>query len=222
MGRAIGFVVRYIAAPLVLLFGGFLAIHYVWRLHNEIPAYVADVPEWRDHAALGHRLGPAAAPVTAVVYSDYECPRSEELWTSLDRLRELYPAELSVVYRHLPLDHIHPSSRAAARAAVCGARTGQFEPVHRQLFAHWNLLDGMVWPELAARAGVADTAAFSACMNDERTARQVERDVRAADRLRARGAPLLLLNGVRFDGAPEYENLRDVVDEMARLERKRR
>jgi len=222
MRKAIGFVVRYIAAPLLLLFGGFLAIHYVWRLHNDIPPYAVDVPEWRDHAALGHRLGSTTAPVNAVVYSDYECPRSEELWTSLDRLRGLYPAELSVVYRHLPLDDIHPSARAAARAAVCGARAGQFEAVHRQLFAHWNLLDGMVWPELAARAGVADTAAFTACMNDERTARQVERDVRAADRLRARGAPLLLVNGVRFDGRPEHGDLWELVDQLARLERRRR
>jgi NhaA family Na+:H+ antiporter len=218
----IGKLIRYIVAPLVLLVGGFLAIHYVWRLHNDFPRYVVDVADWPDHAAVGHRIGPAVAPVTAVVYSDYECPRSAELWISLERLRELYPMELALVYRHFPLDDIHPSARGAARAAVCGARAGSFEALHRQLFAHSQVLGTVSWGALAAHAGVADTTAFVECMNEERTSRQVDRDVRAAHRLKARGAPLLLVNGIRTDGRPEYDDLWELVDQVARLERKRR
>jgi protein-disulfide isomerase len=218
----IGKLVRYVVAPLVVLVGGFLAIHYVWRLHNDFPRYVVDVANWPDHAAVGHRIGPAVAPVTAVVYSDYECPRSAELWTSLERLRELYPTELALVYRHFPLDDIHPSARDAARAAVCGARAGSFEALHRQLFAHGAVLGSVSWAALASQAGVADTAAFVACMGDERTVRQIDRDVRGARRLNARGAPLLLVNGVRLNGRPEYDDLWELVDQIARLERKRR
>jgi protein-disulfide isomerase len=218
----IGKLVRYVVAPLVVLVGGFVAIHYVWRLHNDFPHYVVDVANWPDHAAVGHRIGPAVAPVTAVVYSDYECPRSAELWTSLERLRELYPTELALVYRHFPLDDIHPSARDAARAAVCGARAGSFEALHRQLFAHSAVLGSVSWAALASQAGVADTAAFVACMGDERTVRQIDRDVRGARRLNARGAPLLLVNGVRLNGRPEYDDLWELVDQIARLERKRR
>jgi NhaA family Na+:H+ antiporter len=200
-------VIRYVLGPIALFAAGLAVIDYALyrtgrgglaRASLEVPG-LFDMPGWEDHAALGHRIGPRTAPVTAFVYSDYQCPWSAKLWFNLKRVRERYPSELAIVYRHFPLDDIHPGARGAAHAAVCGERAGAFAAVHNALFEHTDSLGAVPWATIAARAGLVDTAAFVRCMEDEGVWARVSRDQAAARRMKAPGTPFLLVNGT-FSG----------------------
>ena len=81
------------------------------------------IPEWRDFSRDGHRMGPQKAPVTIVVFSDFQCPYCALLMDRLGVLRAKYPRDVAVVYRHYPLVE-HRYSMAAARASECAASQG--------------------------------------------------------------------------------------------------
>src|SRR5687768_9076022 len=48
--------------------------------------------------------GSRSAPVTLVMYSDYECPFCKKVETTIDALKEKYgPEKLRVIWKHNPL-----------------------------------------------------------------------------------------------------------------------
>src|SRR5258708_5526801 len=54
-------------------------------------------------------LGPENAPVTMVEFSDFQCPYCGRFFTETDAaLLKKYDGKIRFVYRHFPLDSIHP------------------------------------------------------------------------------------------------------------------
>jgi protein-disulfide isomerase len=83
-----------------------------------------------------HVQGPVDAEVTLLQYGDYECPYTRMSRHSIHTLQREYPDSLRFVYRHFPLDEIHPHARAAAAAAEAAEAQGQFWVMHEHLFEH--------------------------------------------------------------------------------------
>src|SRR5438270_9538895 len=73
-----------------------------------------------------HAQGPADAAITLVQYGDYECPYTRLSRYSVYQLQREFPDTLRFVFRHFPLDKIHPHARAAAAAAEAAARQTDF------------------------------------------------------------------------------------------------
>src|SRR5512142_2566879 len=60
--------------------------------------------------------GPADAPVTVVLFSDFQCPFCSRVEPTLKQLLETYPGKVRIVWKHLPLG-MHPNALPAALAA---------------------------------------------------------------------------------------------------------
>jgi protein-disulfide isomerase len=161
------------------------------------PPAAVEVSDWRRFASAGHRLGPANAPVTIVEFSDFECSFCKTAANTLSAARAKYGAQVAIVYRHFPLERIHPMARSAAVAAECGARQGLFEAVHDALFAQDSLTAGSL-TAVALSAGVKDTAAFKSCLEDPAPAAIVDRDSLDARKLKVSGTPTVLVNQYRI------------------------
>lgn len=182
---------------------------------SDAPADEAEVstlvPEWREYAATGHRAGPAGATLTIVEFSDFQCPFCRALAARLDSLRTEYPNDVAVVYRHFPLRG-HPHAAAAALASECAGDQGSFWQMHDALFQDQDSIGSIPWTRFAAEAGVADSAAFSNCMQ------QVDRpslnaDAAAGKRLRVDRTPTLLINERRGTGTPPLDTLRAYIQQ---------
>ena len=65
--------------------------------------------------------GPEDALITIIEYADFECPYCSVASVNLRALREKYPDDVRVVYRHFPLASIHDKAIPAARAAEAWA-----------------------------------------------------------------------------------------------------
>jgi protein-disulfide isomerase len=84
--------------------------------------------------------GPANAPVTVLIWSDFECPYCSRVNPTLEALAKKYPTQLRFVFRHLPLD-FHKSAQKAAEASMAAHEQGKFWEMHDLLFANQKALD---------------------------------------------------------------------------------
>ncbi len=71
----------------------------------------------------GDRIGPEDAPVTIIVFSDYECLFCMRLDQVVRSVRAEYPEEVAAVYLHKPLsyhEHAYQAARSpSARSSSC-------------------------------------------------------------------------------------------------------
>jgi protein-disulfide isomerase len=173
---------------------------------STISATPVHVPMWQSFARDGNRMGPADAPVTIVVFSDFQCPYCAVLMERLRKVRSAHPGEVAVVYRHFPVrGHVHAAD--AAKASECAAEQGRFEPFHDALFAARDSIGIVPWERFAASAGVPDLSAFQKCANAAGPVAALERDTVAARKLRVSATPTLLINSLRLVGTPPMDSL---------------
>ena len=60
-----------------------------------------------------HVQGAPGAPITLVQYGDYECPYTRLSRHPVHQLQREFGESLRFVFRHFPLEGIHPHARAA-------------------------------------------------------------------------------------------------------------
>jgi len=160
-----------------------------------------------------HVRGPKKAPVTILVYGDYECPYTRALEQSVAQLRDQDGATFRYVFRYFPLREIHPHAQPAAEAAEAVfalAGADAFWVMHDALFDNQHDLRPANIERLAAAAGV-DLAAFRTALETHRGAERVERDVQSGVVNGVEGTPSIFINGERYPGARDAETLREVI-----------
>lgn len=159
------------------------------------------VDNWGQLTSAGQWLGRPDAPVRIVEFSDFQCPFCARTHPVVEAVRRRHPDSVAVLYRHFPLDAIHPHARPAAVASECAAVQGRFGEFASLLFAQQDSLGTTPWARFAARAGVADTIAFSRCVAQSRTMPAVDRDLRVGTETRIEVTPTLVINGLLRPGA---------------------
>jgi Na+/H+ antiporter NhaA len=164
----------------------------------------APVDPGRDHIR-----GPDRAIVTIVEYGDFECPYCGQ---AEPVLRELLAGhgDVRYVWRHLPLNDVHPHAQLAAEAAEAAADQGAFWAMHDLLLRHQGAL---LMPDLvryATEAGI-DPARFSARLASRADAARVAEDVDSADLSGVSGTPTFFINGRRHYGSYDITALTEAV-----------
>jgi protein-disulfide isomerase len=162
-------------------------------------------------AAEGPSLGPAGAPVTIVEFSDYQCPFCKKAEPTVHEVAKRYPEQVRIVYRHFPLDNIHPEARPAAEAAACAEDQGKFWEFHALVFESSPKLGKDALRGLAERAKL-DVAAFDACVAERRHRARVDADVEAGREAGVSGTPAFYVNGIPLSGARSVDEFVKLID----------
>ncbi|MDB4955220.1 MAG: DSBA-like thioredoxin protein [Myxococcales bacterium] len=164
----------------------------------------------------GPSEGPADAPITIVVWSDYACGYCNRVQDTLDRLNRLYPGRIRWVHRTLPLDD---DDTVAAEAVLAAAAQGRFLPMHARMFALHGHVD-RTDVELVARELGLDMLQFRADLDTHARRPQVAADIADARQLGVTGTPTFFVNGRPVHGSQPLKVFVDMVDEeLARAER---
>jgi len=164
----------------------------------------------------GPSIGPADAPVTIVEFSDFQCPYCQRAVPLVQQIAEKYPTEVRIVFRHLPLDAIHPQARAASEAAACAGDQDLFWEYHDRVFEGQQALSDEDLRGYAADVG-ADEAQFGTCVENRERAATVEADVDAAKAIGITGTPAFVINGILLFGLQDEQ----VIDELIQSELER-
>jgi protein-disulfide isomerase len=163
-------------------------------------------------AATDPALGPAAAAVTIVEFSDFQCPFCQQVAPTLKRVRETYGDQVRIVWKDFPLTQIHPQAFKAGEAAHCAAEQDKFWEYHDRLFANQQALQPGDLKTYAADLGL-DTAAFNECVDGSRYGNRVSEGVAQGSRLGVNSTPTVYINGRILAGAHPYETFAAIIDE---------
>src|SRR5437867_2381559 len=85
-------------------------------------------------SAVDHALGASHAPVTVVEYGDFECPNCKQAVPAVKLMLERFAGRVRFVYRHFPLEEVHPHALHAAEAAECAGAQHKFWEMHDLLY----------------------------------------------------------------------------------------
>jgi protein-disulfide isomerase len=165
--------------------------------------------------AVGPQRGPDNAPITMVVFSDFECPFCGRFSPVIKDTMAKYPNQIRLVYRHLPLTSLHPNAQHAAEAAVCAQNQGKFWEMHDLMFAEQSRLGDEELKEKAKRLGL-DSKSFDECLTGGQARDVVRKDVEAAEQLGIGGTPFSFINGRFINGAALAVDLGVMVDDELR------
>jgi Na+/H+ antiporter NhaA len=152
-----------------------------------------------------HMRGPVDAPVTVLEYGDFECPycgQAEPVVREL--LRE--HGDVTYVWRHLPLNDVHPNAQQAAEAAEAAAEQDAFWEMHDLLLEHQDALRFRDLLGYAGQLGL-DVERFEDDLRTRVGAGRIAQDVDSADLSAVSGTPTFFINGLRHYGAYDIATL---------------
>jgi 2-hydroxychromene-2-carboxylate isomerase len=150
-------------------------------------------------------LGPADAPVTIMVWSDFECPHCRMSLPVIERVVERHQPQVRLVHKFYPLRQ-HTHAAAAARAAIAAQNQGRYWEMERLLFEHQDE-QGDSDLDAYAKELKLDPKRFHADMAADRTTKILARDHDDAERAGLTGTPFILINGREFDTSHFHVNL---------------
>lgn len=162
-----------------------------------------------------HILGPADAPVTLVVYGDFQCPHCGAAHRNLQELRRQRAEVTRLVFRHFPLSNVHPYAEIAAETAEAASARGHFWPMHDWLFDHQDQLDP-VHLALGAQQVSLTVDEVAHEVNDHAHLDRIRADFVSGIRSGVTGTPTFFVNGVRHEGSYQLPDLLATVDAAAR------
>jgi Na+/H+ antiporter NhaA len=165
---------------------------------------VVPVDPHRDHVR-----GPQEAPVTVVEYGDFECPYCGRAETVVRELLSDF-GDVRYVWRHLPLNDVHPHAQLAAEAAEAAAAQDRFWPMFDLLFEHQGDLRPPDLLGYAADLGL-DVERFGDDLRRRVGAGRVAEDVDSADLSGVSGTPTFFINDRRHHGAYDIGALTEAV-----------
>ena len=174
--------------------------------------------------ASDHILGKNSASIKIVEFSDTECPFCKSFHKTMHTLLEEYGlmGEVAWVYRHFPLESIHPKAPKEAEATECAAELGghvkfwEFADKIFEITPSNNGLDLALLPKIAEDIGL-DKKAFEACMETSSN-EKVQKDFELGGSIGVSGTPLTVLipkNGAAptpINGAQSFETVKAMID----------
>jgi Na+/H+ antiporter NhaA len=182
-----------------------LRARQIGRTADDILDLAWDVDPERDHIR-----GSDDAPVTLVEYGDFQCPYCGQAEQTIRELLARQGGDVRYVWRHLPLNDVHPNAQLAAEASEAAAAQDRFWDMYDMLLTHQ---DGLTLRDLvryAQELGL-DTERFRDELRRRVHTPRIAEDVASADESGVSGTPTFFINGRRHYGVYDIEALTTAV-----------
>lgn len=177
----------------------------IGRTAEDIPDLVDDVDPQHDHIR-----GPEDAPVTLLEYGDFQCPYCGQAEQVIRELLVSAGSDVRYVWRHLPLNDVHPFAQLAAEAAEAAGAQGRFWEMYDLLLSHQDDLRPKDLERYAGELGL-DMERFARELSDRAHEGRILTDVASADESGVSGTPTFFINGRRHYGVYDIETLTEAV-----------
>lgn len=140
--------------------------------------------------------GTATAPVTVVMFSDFQCAACAATHPVLQKVLAGYGDKVRFVVRDFPLTQLHPNAFLAAKAADAAHAQGKFFEYTELLYANQNSLDAASLKKFAAQIGL-NQKQFDADFESEKFTEEIKKDIKDGQSYGINGTPTIFVNGVK-------------------------
>lgn len=149
-------------------------------------------------------IGKIDAPVTIFEFIDFECPFCQESYPIFKRVTEKYAPVVRVVFKHFPIDAIHPNAVLSANAGACAGEQKKFWEYYDTLFREKTLEKNDLFTH--AQSLHLSSPQFATCLKGRKYQISIDEDLADGLSVQVRGTPTYFVNGKRVEG---------VIDEAA-------
>lgn len=149
------------------------------------------------------------APITIVEYSDFECPFCAKGELIVKELLRKYEGKVSFIYKHLPIDSIHPNARLAAQyyeaiRITAGEKAIAF---HDKILNNQQKIRlGEKYFDSVVKEIGLDVSKIKLLASSEKVNTRIKQDEEEARVLGFSGTPGFLVNGIPVRGAYPVEH----------------
>ena len=169
-------------------------------------------------------LGDKNADISVIEFSDFQCPFCGRAFTGavadLKNSAGFKDGDVNFVYKHFPLNSIHPQAQKAAEATECAGDEGKFWEFHDEIFANQNAMGISDLKSIASKLGL-DQGKFDSCLDNGDKASIVNADTAAAGAAGGRGTPYFVVynkktgDSVPVSGAVPYAQLEAAIQSVS-------
>ncbi len=177
-------------------------------------AAAAAPPEQKFDVAVGSApvRGPKSAPVTIVMFSDFQCPFCSRVEPTLKQVMDEYKGKVRIAWKNQPLS-FHPNAMPAAEAAMAAYEQGndKFWAMHDKLFEKQADLSPALYEQTAKEIGL-DLNKWKASVESHAAQASIQSDMSAGSAVGAGGTPTFFINGKKLVGAMPFDSFKQVID----------
>lgn len=160
-----------------------------------------------------HIRGNKNAKITIVEWSDIQCPFCTRFHDTMKQVMKAYPTQVRWVFKHFPLESIHPYAQKAAEASECAGKQNKFWEYLDTAYANQDKLSTEYITTIAKDLKL-DMGKFNTCLSSGEMAAKVKKDAQYGQTLGVQGTPGSFINGLNIPGAVPFAQ----VDEMIKAE----
>ena len=142
------------------------------------------------------QTGPASAPVTVVMFTDFQCPACSRVHPVLKRTVAEYGDKVRFVVRDFPLERIHENAFQAALAVNAARAQGKFVEYSELLYRNQEALDKVSLVRYATELGL-NAKQFELDFNDAKAIAEVKKDQSDGRDYGVGSTPTIFVNGIK-------------------------
>ncbi|MDP1689440.1 MAG: thioredoxin domain-containing protein [bacterium] len=169
--------------------------------------------------AADHIRGNINAPIKLIEFSDFECPFCGRFHPTMQQIVKEYGDKVVWVYRHFPLESIHPDAKKGAIGSECANELGGST-------AFWAYTDKIFADQQGSLADLGKVAtsiglnvtAFNTCLKSTKYDEVISKDITDATNSGGQGTPWTVIvnsKGKTFsiNGAQPYEQVKATIEQ---------
>lgn len=153
--------------------------------------------------------GSEKAPVTIVMFIDFECPYCQASHGIFNQLLTQYGSAIKVIFKHFPITTLHPEAENAAIAASCAQEQKKFWEYYDALFNEETITETTY--ETLAEETKLNSNQFSTCFKSKRYLSAIEKDRQDGITLGVQGTPTYFVNAEKIEGVPSLEQWNSII-----------
>lgn len=173
-----------------------------------------DVVNWKELIRSHNPTeGYADAPIVIEEFTDFQCPFCKAFNENVrGQLLSKYGDRIHMVFKHYPLEAIHPGAKLAAVAAQCAMHEGKFGQLRDILFSNAdNLTQDFL---LGAGASLGLSRQYAECLTNQHTLVEVEQDITDGRTAGVQGTPTFLVNGKVLLGGNSLAQFESIIGDL--------
>jgi protein-disulfide isomerase len=161
-----------------------------------------------------HIRGNKNASITLLEYGDFQCPYCGMAYFVLEQVQKHFGQSLRFVFRHFPLTQVHPYAQVAAETAEFASDYKRFWEMYDLIYENQPNLSDDFLIEAAESLGLSLEELLKALNNGTYTP-IVKEQFLGGVRSGVNGTPTLFINGQRYNGPVEFQDLVPAIVEIS-------